>query len=68
MIKVDLTRRGNSDTDRLLRKFEVKGVPTVVFLDLAGQERQDLRLVDYLPPGQFLVRMAEIRKTRTEDN
>jgi thiol:disulfide interchange protein DsbD len=62
MIKVDLTRRGNPDYDRLLRKFEVKGVPTVVFLDREGQERRDLRLVDYLPPGQFLVRMAEIKK------
>jgi len=61
MIKVDLTRRGNPDTDRLLRKFEVKGVPTVVFLDRQGQERRDLRLVDYLPPDQFLTRMAEIK-------
>jgi thiol:disulfide interchange protein DsbD len=61
MIKVDLTRRGNPDYDRLLRKFEVKGVPTVVFLDREGRERRDLRLVDYLPPDQFLVRMAEIK-------
>jgi len=62
MIKVDLTRRGNPDYDRLLRKYEVKGVPTVVFLDREGQERRDLRLVDYLPPDQFLIRMAEIKK------
>ena len=59
---VDLTRRGNPDYDRLLRKYEIKGVPTVVFLDRKGQERLDLRLVDYLPPDQFLIRMAEIRK------
>jgi thiol:disulfide interchange protein DsbD len=64
MIKVDLTRKGNSDDERLLQKFEVKGVPTIVFLDRQGKERRDLRLVDFLPPDQFLVRMAEIRKTR----
>jgi thiol:disulfide interchange protein DsbD len=68
MIKIDLTRRGNSDHDRLLQKFAVKGVPTVVFLDCKGQERQDLRLVDYLPPDQFLIRMAEIRKPLAAGN
>ncbi len=62
MIKVDLTRRGNSDNERLLQKFDVKGVPTVVFLDRQGKERRNLRLVDFLPPDQFLVRMVENRK------
>ena len=65
MIKVDLTRRGNLDTERLLRKFEVKGVPTVVFSDRQGQERGDLRPVDYLPPNQFLIRMAAVKKIRS---
>jgi thiol:disulfide interchange protein DsbD len=62
MIKVDLTRKGNPIHERLLRQFEVRGVPTVVFLDRQGKERRDLRLVDYLPADQFLIRMAEIRK------
>jgi thiol:disulfide interchange protein DsbD len=62
MIKVDLTRKGNSDNDRLLQKYDVKGVPTIVFLDRQGKERLDLRLVDFLPPDQFLVRMAENKK------
>jgi thiol:disulfide interchange protein DsbD len=64
MIKVDLIRKGNPDSDRLLQKYDVKGVPTAVFLDKRGEERRDLRLVDFLPPDQFLVRMAEIRKTQ----
>ena len=62
MIKVDLTRKGNPATEKLLKEFEVKGVPTVVFLNRNGRERKNLRLVDYLPPDQFLVRMAEIKK------
>jgi len=68
MIKVDLTRSGDREYDRLLRKFDVKGVPTVVFLDRNGTERRDLRLVDYLPPDQFLIRMAEARKAHSESS
>jgi thiol:disulfide interchange protein DsbD len=62
MIKVDVTRGGNPDQERLLDRFGVKGVPTVVFLDRGGKERADLRLVDYLPPDAFLSRMAEAGK------
>jgi len=62
MIKVDLTRKGNADNERLLQKYKVKGVPTIVFLDRQGKERRDLRLVDFLPADQFLVRMAENKK------
>jgi len=62
MVKVDLTRRGSSDDERLLQRFGVKGVPTVVFLDSRGRERHDLRMAEFLPPGQFLVRLAEARK------
>jgi thiol:disulfide interchange protein DsbD len=62
MIKVDLTRSGNPDHERLLKQYEVKGVPTVVFLGVDGNERRELRLVDYLPPDQFLSRMQELKK------
>lgn len=62
MVKVDVTRGGNPVYERLLKEYEVKGVPIILFLDAHGKERTDLRLVDFLPPDQFLVRMAEIRK------
>ena len=62
MIKVDLTRKGNPIHEHLLKEYEVKGVPTVVFLNGKGNERDDLRLVDFLPPNQFLIRMAEAKK------
>ena len=62
MIKVDLTRKGNPTHAKLLAQYDIKGVPTVVFLDRHGEERRDLRLVDFLPADQFLIRMAEIRK------
>jgi thiol:disulfide interchange protein DsbD len=62
MIKVDLTRKDNPVNELLLKEYEVKGVPTVVFLNGKGNERDDLRLVDFLPPKQFLIRMAETKK------
>ena len=64
MIKVDLTRKGNPVYEDLLRQYDVKGVPTIVFLDPQGKERPNLRLVDFLPSDQFLVHMAEIKKTQ----
>ena len=60
LVKVDLTRKGNPVYERLLKQFDVRGVPTVVFIDPSGKERRDLRLVDFLPPGPFLVRMAKV--------
>ena len=63
MIKLDLTRAGNPIHEGLLRHYGVKGVPTIIFIDVNGKERQDLRLVDYLPPDQFLGLMAELKKS-----
>jgi thiol:disulfide interchange protein DsbD len=60
MVKLDLTQKGNPVHERLLAQYGVKGVPTVVFLDNRGNECQNLRLVDFLPPEQFLSRMAAV--------
>nr|WP_275888815.1 cytochrome c biogenesis protein CcdA [Desulfoprunum benzoelyticum] len=60
MVKVDVTKGGNRYHEELLKKYEVKGVPTLVFLDADGNERPDLRLVDYLPVDTFLIRMQDI--------
>jgi thiol:disulfide interchange protein DsbD len=58
MAKVDLTGAGDPRHAALLQRYHVRGVPTVVFLDGRGNECPDLRLVDFLPPEQFLSRMA----------
>ncbi len=62
MVKVDLTKGGDPVHERLLQQYEIKGVPTIVFLDPSGKERRDLRLVDFLPADQFLGRMAQLNK------
>jgi thiol:disulfide interchange protein DsbD len=65
MIKVDLTKGGNPIYEELVRKHAIKGVPTVLFLDPDGKERADLRLMDYLPPDQFLNRMTALKKSES---
>ena len=63
MVKVDLTQKGDPQHARLLQHYKVKGVPTVVFLDAQGREITGLRLVDYLPPDRFLLRMVQAIKS-----
>ncbi len=60
MIKVDVTQGGNPLHEELLKQYKVKGVPTIVFLDSQGEERADLRLVDFLPPNKFLNYMSSV--------
>jgi thiol:disulfide interchange protein DsbD len=61
MVKVDLTGQDGHNYDRLLNAYNVKGVPTVVFLDNLGKEHKDLRLVDFMQPKEFLNRMVSLR-------
>ena len=61
MVKVDLTGQEGENYDRLVSEFNVKGVPTVIFLDTLGKERKDLRLVDFVQPNEFLNRMVSLR-------
>jgi len=63
MVKVDVTGSDNPTHDRLLREYGIKGVPTVVFLDPEGNERRELRLVDYLSADQMLDRMTQLLKS-----
>ena len=63
MVKVDVTGSDNPAHDRLLREYGIKGVPTVVFLDPKGNERRELRLVDYLSADQMLNRMTQLLKS-----
>ena len=54
LIKVDVTKDNDPDHERLLRHYNIKGVPTLVFLDAQGRERHELRQVDFVPPVQLM--------------
>lgn len=61
MVKVDMTKKTSQKYERLLNTYNVKGVPTVVFLDTFGKERKDLRLLDFADPDEFLNRMVSLK-------
>ena len=61
MVKVDLTQKDSQNYDHLLSEYKVKGVPTVVFLDTSGRERDDLRVVDFIKPNEFIKIMVSLR-------
>ena len=41
----------------ILKQYDIKGGPTIVFLDVQGTERMDLRLLDLITTEQFLLHM-----------
>jgi len=59
LYKADMTRAGAPETVALARRFEILGVPTVVFLDASGTERRDLRLVGFENAEAFLKRIEK---------
>jgi len=57
-VRVDLTQR-HADQDELLRRYQVRGVPTILFLDASGREDRGLRIESYVAKDEVLRRMRE---------
>jgi thiol:disulfide interchange protein DsbD len=57
LIKVDLTSGTSPETERLKKQFQVRGVPTIVFLDSAGNELSNLRTIGFEKPDGFKQKM-----------
>ena len=62
MLKVDLTRKGDPLHQVLLNRYEVRGVPTVVFLRPDGKEMENLRVVSFEEPEVFLEKMTLLQQ------
>jgi thiol:disulfide interchange protein DsbD len=60
-LKLDLTTNNpDSEAGRARQRFDIIGVPTVIFLDPSGKERTDLRLTGFEKPAPFVARMRQI--------
>jgi thiol:disulfide interchange protein DsbD len=57
MVKADITEE-SSETTRLVERFDVRGVPTVILLSAAGEERE--RFVGYVSAGELLDAMRKV--------
>jgi thiol:disulfide interchange protein DsbD len=64
MLRVDLTRHHPSQ-EELLKKYGVKGVPTMIFLNSEGIEEKRLRIEAFVDKTDFLARMKELLEPPT---
>jgi thioredoxin:protein disulfide reductase len=58
-VRLDLTRR-QSFQDEILRRYGVKGVPTILFFDSQGNEVNSLRVEEYMDKKEILQRMKKL--------
>ncbi|MBW2096573.1 MAG: thioredoxin family protein [Deltaproteobacteria bacterium] len=58
-LRVDLTRRRPAQ-DKLLVRYGVRGVPTIIFIDRKGSERKILRVEDLIGKKEMIARMKEV--------
>jgi thiol:disulfide interchange protein DsbD len=59
-LKADLTQHGSPEVRALRKKFDIRGVPTIVFIDAAGRERANLRAVEFIDKEEFLSRLTKL--------
>ena len=63
-LKLNLTSNDpNSEAGRARKRFGIRGVPTVLFLDSAGLELDDLRLEGFEKPAAFVTRMKRVESS-----
>jgi thiol:disulfide interchange protein DsbD len=60
-VKANLSLPDDPKTQALTKQYAIVGVPTIVFLDAAGQEIRDLRLTGYEDHGKFLGRLQRVK-------
>ena len=69
-IKVDTTSVDRDEIREVVRRFDVFGVPTIVFLDAEGQEVTNLRMNGFVPAEEFVnsVRASALGKYAGKDS
>jgi len=60
MLKADLTQNSAPEVQALKEEYDIRGVPTIVFIDGNGQEISQLRLSGFEPPEKFIQRMEKV--------
>lgn len=59
-LKVDLTYFDSPEAEALRKKYNIAGVPTIVFLRPDGAEETSARVVGYVPPEEFVERLKPL--------
>jgi thioredoxin:protein disulfide reductase len=61
LVKIDGTDEDSPSFAAAQQKYRVAGMPTVVFIDASGKERDDLRVTGNLPLREFVDKMRAVR-------
>ncbi len=59
-LKVDLTHFDSPESEALRKKYDIAGVPTIVFLASNGREETSSRVVGYVPADEFIKRLKSV--------
>ena len=60
-LRVDLTRYDSPEAELWRKRYEIHGVPTLVFALGDGREVREARVEGFLPPDQLLDRIDQVR-------
>jgi thioredoxin:protein disulfide reductase len=58
-IRLDLTHR-HPDQEEILGRYQIQGVPTIIFMNKDGQEEKSLRIEEIVNKAHFLERMKAL--------
>ncbi len=59
-LKVDLTHFDSPESEALRKKYNIAGVPTIVFLTAKGQEEITSRVVGFVPADELVKRLKGV--------
>jgi thiol:disulfide interchange protein DsbD len=62
LLQIDLTDTGSKDSVELMSKFEIFGLPSILFFDLTGNELSQRRVTGFMEADEF---SAHVDKTFT---
>ena len=58
-LKVDMTYFDSPESETLRKKFNISGVPTVVFIRTDGTEATESRIIGFAHPKEFLDKLKQ---------
>ena len=60
-LRADLTKSASPEVSAIRKQYEIRGVPTVIFLDKNGKEREDLRIFGFVDKEDFVGRINKLK-------
>jgi thiol:disulfide interchange protein DsbD len=60
-VRADLTQTTSPEVAKLRTEYGIRGVPTVIFLDRDGTEREELRVFGFVDKKDFLGRVERLK-------